>query len=138
MVDEKAEPEDFAEEVSKGDVALGPGDAADPQALVEAKIPADIRDRYEVHSYRSAAVILAESHPELFAELCEALRAFRLTTTMIRTAGGNESEIPKLLSAHLRPLGWEETIIQGDLLIRLISRAVTGITKKGKAKTEVP
>lgn len=39
---------------------------------------------------------------------------------MIRKAGGNESDIPKLLSGILRPLGWHETIVQGDLLVKLL------------------
>lgn len=126
--------DEFLEEVTAGEVAGRPGETADPEWLVEAKVPADIRTRYEVHSYRSAATILAESHGELFDELCDALRAFSITETMIRTAGGNESQIPKLLSAHLRPLGWEETIIQGDLLVSLTSRELAGHTRGGKPK----
>jgi hypothetical protein len=134
MVDELAGNSDLVEEVTRDDVALHPSDAADPQALVDAKIPAGIRALYEVHSYRSAAVILSESHPTLFAELCDTLREFRITTAMIRTAGGNESEIPKLLSHVLRPLGWQETIIQGDLSVTLTSRAIVGYTKTGRPK----
>lgn len=129
-----ADDDDFIEEVTRDEVAFHPGEAADPQWLVDRKIPDDIRAKYEVHSYRSAATILAESHHELFGELCEALRRFMVTTTMIRTAGGNESEIPKLLSAHLRPLDWEETIIQGDLLVSLTSKQLVGQTKSGKPK----
>jgi hypothetical protein len=55
---------------------------------------------------------------------------------MIRKAGGNESEIPKLLAAALRPQGWYETIIQGDLVVRLTWRQQIGVTKKGKPKFE--
>jgi hypothetical protein len=128
--------DDFEAEVSKDEVAHGPGESADPQWLVDAKIPADIRARYEVFSYRSAATILAESHPNEFAELCEALRAFTITETMIRTAGGNESDIPKLLSASLRPKGWRETIIRGDLVVELISKEQVRTTPKGKAVFE--
>lgn len=128
------EEDDFIEEVTRDEVA-GPGEAADPSWLVERKVPADLRAKYEIHSYRSAATILAESHRELFDELCEALRRFSITTSMIRTAGGNESDIPKLLSAYLRPLGWNETIIQGDLLVSLTSKVqVEG--KNGKLKFE--
>ena len=53
---------------------------------------------------------------------------------MIRTAGGNESDIPKLLSNTLRPLGWHETVVQGDLLVKLTWRAPIGIVQKGKKK----
>ena len=33
--------------------------------------------------------------------------------------GGNESDMPKKFSRTLRPAGWVETRIQGDLLVRL-------------------
>lgn len=123
-------------EGSGDDVALTPGGGADPAWLIEKKIPADLREKYEVHSYRSAATILAESFPDEFKELCEMLRQFSITTTMIRTAGGNESEIPKLISKRLRPLGWSETSISGDLLVKMRARTLVGKTKGGKPKYE--
>lgn len=129
------EDDQFEEQVSSDEIALKPDDAADPQWLIDAKIPLDLREKYEVYSYRSAATILAESHPEQFAELCQALRDFQITRTVIRTAGGNESDVPKFLSASLRPHGWEETIIRGDLLVELISREQIGVDAKGKPKT---
>ncbi len=118
------------------DVAAGPGESADPAAIVAQKIPADIFHKYEVFSFRNAAVILSETRREEFSELLEALRAFSITTTLIRRAGGNESEIPKLLSASLRPKGWFETIVQGDLLVRLSWREQIGV-KKAKPVTEI-
>lgn len=118
------------------DVALVPDGGADPAWLIEKKIPADLREKYEVHSYRSAATILAESFPEEFSELCAMLREFSITTTMMRTAGGNESEIPKLISKRLRPLGWSETSISGDLLVKMRARTLVGETKKGTPKYE--
>lgn len=130
------EDDDFQAEVSKDEVAHGPGEGVDPDWLVNAKIPEDLRAKYEVYSYRSAATILAESHPEEFADLCEALREFTITEAMIRTAGGNESDIPKLLSALLRPKDWRETIIRGDLLVELISKVQVRTTAKGKAVFE--
>lgn len=136
MTDAANDDADFIDEVTKDEVALKPDEAGDPQWLVEAKMPADILSRYEVHSYRSAVTILAESHPEHFAELCAALRAFSITTTQMRTAGGNESDIPKLLSAALRPSGWAETMIQGDLLVTLTSK-VEVVSPKGKSVNEV-
>lgn len=128
------DPDDLIEEATKDEVALAPSDAADPQWLVDKKMPADLRGRYEIHSYRSAVTILAESFPTEFEELCEALRQFTITTTMIRTAGGNESDIPKLLSNYLRPKGWEETMIQGDLVVRLTSKEQVGHQTTGKQK----
>lgn len=130
------EPEDIDAEDGEGveDVAETAGDVGDSPALVERLIPEDIRARYDVYSYRSAALILKETHPERFAELVEFLRTFRITTRMIREAGGNESKIPKAVSAILRPLGWHETIISADLLVRLNWKESAGFTKAGKEK----
>lgn len=136
MVSPMTEDDAFEEEVSRDEVALSPGEAADPQWLIDKMIPADLREKYEVYSYRSAATILKEGHPEQFAELCEALRRFMITPTIIRTAGGNESDVPKLLSASLRPKGWQETIIRGDLMVEKISRVEIGMQATGKPRTE--
>ncbi len=115
---------EFSEKDQEGDssedVSFQPSDAADPVSIVEAKIPQDIRDKYDVFSYRNASVILSESHSGVFNELLSVLRLFSVTTTMIKEAGGNESAIPKLLSQYLRPLGWNETTIRGDLVVSKI------------------
>ncbi len=129
-------PDDDDQLVSPSDdVALGPGDAADPADLVRQKIPADIFHKYEVFSYRNAAVILAESRRVEFEEILAALRNFTITTDLIRKAGGNESEIPKLFSAWLRPQAWHETMIQGDLLVRLNWREQVAV-RSGKPVME--
>ena len=131
---ETAQPADLQEAASQGEIALTPSEAGDPSWIVQAKVPQDIRELYEVYSYRNAAVILSEARTEEFNELLDALREFRITKAIIRKAGGNESEIPKLFSAILRPLGWQETIIQGDLLVKLTWREQTGTIAKGKNK----
>jgi hypothetical protein len=113
------------------DVAQAPSETADPQEAVRRKIPADIFEKYDVFSYRNAAVILTETRKSEFDEILGALRQFTITKQIIRRAGGNESEIPKLFSAQLRPLGWYETIVQGDLLVRLAWREQVS-EKKGK------
>lgn len=87
-------------------------------------IPDDIHELYEVESFRHAAEILATAYSTEFAELLEALRKFRLTKLDIETAGGNESEIPKKISRLLRPSGWFETRISGDLIVKLESHGV--------------
>src|SRR4051812_17997840 len=114
------EEPDLEQEVASEEITLTPSETADPVAVIEAKIPQDIRDKYDVFSYRNAAVILSETRTEELNDLLNALRDFSITTAMIRTAGGNESDIPKLLSRTLRPLGWHETIVQGDLLVKLL------------------
>lgn len=94
-------------------------------------IPEDIRRLYEVHNYRNAAQVLATGCREEWADLVEALRAFRLTVADIRKPGGNESDIPKRISSLLRSKGWKETRIKGDLLITKVAvTAATGTRAK--------
>lgn len=107
-------------------------DTADPPELVAGKMPEDIVARYELHSYRNAAVILSESRAAELNDLVQALREFAITTRMIRTAGGNESEIPKLISNALRPREWYETIIQGDLHVQLAWKQQVGTSSAGR------
>jgi len=102
-------------------------------------IPADIRELYEIHNYHHAAEILAMSYSEQFEEILEALRQFRLSEANITAAGGNESVIPNKFSELLRPNGWYETRIQGDLLIRkIISGAGAGTTQTVIEEIQIP
>jgi Restriction endonuclease BglII len=132
MSDENDTPEEESLEEQAGAIETTPNEAADPPNVVEAKIPADIRARYEILSYRNAAVILTETRSAEIAELWDALRSFTITTRMIRKAGGNESEMPKLFTASLRPKGWHETVISADLVIKLTWREQIGVVKRGK------
>lgn len=122
-------------EPSTDDVAVAPNEIGDPAEMVARHVPADILARYEVYSYRNAALILAQAHPAEFTELIEALRAFRITREIIAAPGKNESEVPKIISRLLRPLGWHETTIQADLLVKLLWRQ-PGVSAKGKVITE--
>jgi hypothetical protein len=131
MVDEPLNDDDENGDAND-DVSLKPNENADAQEIVDRKVPKSIRERYEVISYRNAAVILAETRQAEFAEIVAALDAFKITVEMIRTAGGNESDIPKEFTKTLRPLGWHETAISADLNVKLSWRAPTGAMKKGK------
>lgn len=117
------------------DVAAYPTNA-DPRQIVERKVPADILEKYEIYSYKNAAVILAEVRQTEFAEICEALRAFEIDIATLRKAGGNESDIPKEFNKTLRPHGWFETIIRADLLVSLFWKEPVGTTAKGKIINE--
>ncbi len=101
------------------DVALRPGPNADSDADVQRYISAEVRALYDVYSYRHAAAILANSFPTELAEIEAALLAFRITKRDIGMPGGNESDMPKKFSRTLRPAGWVEARIQGDLLVRM-------------------
>ena len=115
---DNGDPEELNGEVAE-DVALRPGPNADDDADVALYISSEVRACYEVHSYRHAAAILATSFPAELAEIEQALLGFNMTTHDIGMPGGNESDIPKKYSRILRPMGWVETRIQGDLLVRM-------------------
>lgn len=106
----------------------------DDKNVVAKCLPEDIVKKYEFHSYRNAALILSQTHQECLEDLVEALRAFTITTTMIRSPGGNESEMPTLVSRVLRPRGWNETTIQGNLEVTLAWSEP--IEKNGKIRSE--
>lgn len=89
----------------------------------ETFVPDDIRETYEVHNYRHAAEVLGTGFPDEFNELLGALREFRLTKADILTPGGNESVIPKRIARLLRPLGWIEARISGDLVVTITTKA---------------
>ncbi len=80
---------------------------------------------YEIHNFRNAAEILQASCCDDFAELLDALLVFRFSTHDILKGGGNESDIPKKFSSLLRPKGWRETQITGDLLVKLKAKRHT-------------
>ena len=124
------------------DVSLVAGSNADPKTDVDLYVSQEIRDRYEVHSYRHAAALLSSSFKTELKQLQDALNDFNITTREIATPGGNESLIPKKLTSSLRPKGWIETRVQGDLSIRLnrsnkkISGEVVGETTEEVLKYE--
>lgn len=131
--EEKDELEQLLEQTERP--VEGPN-VADPRSVVETNIPKDLVERYEIHSYKGAAAILRQVHGELFDDIVECLRSFSITTTMIRTAGGNESEVPKVISKLLRPKSWYETMIKGDLVVTKAWREQVRLTKGGNPKME--
>jgi hypothetical protein len=102
-------------------------------------LPADLQRLYEVHSYRHAAEVLASGCRDEYDELLDALRAFRITTGDILEPGGNESTIPKRVSSLLRPKGWYETRIVGDLMVTLTIKDESGtkpLTRRIESRIE--
>lgn len=129
-MDEELEDDELNSEISEVET----NERADPLSLVESTLPADLRQKFTFASYGRALSVLAHGYPDAYAEILQALRAFTITTEMIRKPGGNESEIPKTIASILRPLGWYETAIKGDLLITRVWKVFTGFNRKGKQK----
>lgn len=83
-------------------------------------LPDSIANKYEFFNFNSALEILTQSYPDLFAEIVQTLEQFEIKVGDIVEKGGNESPIPKKLNEILRPMGWRETEISGDLIVRLL------------------
>jgi CRISPR-associated protein Csd2 len=115
------------------DIALGPAANADTDEEVRQNIRREVTELYDTYSYRHCAAIVKNSFPSELTEIENALLAFRLTCYDIAIPGGNESVIPKKLSAMLRPTNWYETRIQGDLVIRVLEQSEE-ILASGKIK----
>lgn len=119
MDDEIETEEQDAEAEGGDDVSLRPGPNADGPADIERYISSEVRRLYDVYSYRHAAALLATSFPDEWKDIERALLDFRITRRDIGAPGGNESDMPKKFSRTLRPAGWVESRIQGDLLVRM-------------------
>ncbi len=141
VLDNGGEQQD-ADLTDGADVSLRPGPNADSEIDVKRYINPKVLELYDVYSYRHAAAILANSFPNELAELEDALLRFRITTRDIGMPGGNESDMPKKFSQTLRPAGWVESRIQGDLLVRMQEYdevfQANGKTKKVKKTDSTP
>jgi Restriction endonuclease BglII. len=126
--------EDFDEGAEDAIVQTETDDQADPASLIESTLPSDLLSKYKFASYGRALSVLAHGFGDEFNEIIEALREFQITTDMIRKPGGNESEIPKTIAGIMRPKGWHETTIVGDLLIRRKWKELKGYGRTGKPK----
>lgn len=83
-------------------------------------LPEKIVQKYELYNFNSAVEILSQTYPEEFAQIMSALEQFTMEKGDILVKGGNESPIPKKFTSLLRPDGWKEQEISGDLVVRLL------------------
>jgi CRISPR-associated protein Csd2 len=95
-------------------------------------LPTGFGSKYEIKSFRNAANLLTSAHPEQFEQLLDVLSSFKIPMEDILKKGGNKSEVAKKLEALLHPLGWNETRISGDLLVRKRSKALNTKVKSRK------
>ena len=85
-------------------------------------IPKDLMNRYEFYNYCHAIEILVNAFPTEWGEIVHCLRNVYLAENDIKTAGGNESPIPKKFDEILYPLGWREIRISADLIVKKYPR----------------
>jgi hypothetical protein len=85
-------------------------------------IPSGISQAFELYNFNHAAEILASAYPQELFEIMQAFTKINLNVDDLLAPGGSESNIPKKLSESMRPFGWEEVKITGDLLVKLHKR----------------
>jgi CRISPR-associated protein Csd2 len=128
--------DEIEEEGNKEGVASGLGMNADTSKEVKIFIDPEVYNLYDVYSYQHAAGILKHSFAPELEEIENALLKFKLTVQDIGLPGGNESRIPKKLSAILRPKGWIEKRIRGDLVVKLFEQGETKTAGKKRPKPQ--
>lgn len=89
---------------------------------IETYIDFGLRERFEFYNYNHALEIITKSFPQEWEELTKCLRQLNITTEELRESGGNETKIPKKFDDVLRPLGWQEIKISGDLYVKVYPR----------------
>ena len=90
--------------------------------MIEKYIRSSLLERHEFFSYGHAIEILNEAYPEEWGEIQDCLERFRISVKDLKTAGGNESPMPKKFDELLYPNGWREIRITGDLLVKMYPR----------------
>jgi hypothetical protein len=112
------EYEDAADE-EEDDGKFSVGKIADHASIVNANFPPDLREKFEIFSYRNAANILAQSFPEQYADITSALTKMAVTKEMVRMPGGSKGLIAKHIDT-LFTAEWIETRISADLKVKLL------------------
>jgi hypothetical protein len=75
-----------------------------------------------LHNFNNAVEILSEAHTQEYLEIIDALDRIEIKIEDITASGGNESMIPKKFSEIMRPRGWREVKITGDLIVKSHTR----------------
>ena len=92
----------------------------DDPATAAALFDDDLRARYSVRSYRSAAAVLAQRAPDELARILQVLRAFRISRREIRSPGGNRMSATTRFGALAAQAGFHQEVrIEADLHVRL-------------------
>lgn len=81
-----------------------------------------LRQRYSIKSYRSATAILKQRAPAELQAILSVLRSFTISTTEIRSPGGNRMSATTRFAELAEHFGFNtEVHIEADLLIKLKS-----------------
>lgn len=118
MFDED-EDDDLLEDDTSSQDDVSSGKVADHPKVIEGLFSEELREKFEIYSYRNAATVLSQSFPDQFAQIIKALEDFEITKTMIRTPGGSKSTIASYVDT-LFSKDWVEARISADLHVKLL------------------
>lgn len=85
-------------------------------------LPGEILRRFEFYNYGYAYEILTSKYQTEWNEILSCLEELNITLDDIKAEGGNKSPIPPKFDDFLFPLGWAETKITADLLVKKMDR----------------
>lgn len=85
-------------------------------------IPENLTERFEFYNYGHALEILSDAFSTEWDEVKKCLANLVITENDLKTAGGNESPIPKKFDDVLYSYGWREIRITRDLIIKMYPR----------------
>jgi len=80
-------------------------------------VPSFLRDNYEVHEWRHAAVILSGDFASEWADIVSVLTEFRLYRAEIVKPGGRKSGVSTRIDEALTKLGWEEQCFETKIVV---------------------
>lgn len=102
-------------------------------------LPADVQELYDIVEVRDAAAVIAGTNPQEWQDIIDVLRGFRLRTSDILVAGGNEGDIAKRLNDAFRSRGWREGQHDQKIIskLKLEPYAPAGEVRATVAETEV-
>ena len=80
--------------------------------MLNARLPAFIRESYECYEWKHASAILSQDFPSEWQDLLDLLTDFRLKKSWITTGGGNKSKLSAHIDGFLTNRGWVEKQFQ--------------------------
>lgn len=81
------------------------------------QLPADIRDKFEIHEWKHACAVLAADFTEQWRDIIHVLRGFRLKKSSILAPGGGISPISQWFNKAFVGRGWEEHAFDTKIVV---------------------
>jgi hypothetical protein len=104
------------------------------------QLPADLREKYEIHEWKHACAVLAADFPEQWKDIISILRSFSLKKIDVLTPGGGISPISQRFNKAFVRHGWKEHAFDTKIVVdadELTSPTHAVDCVKGKVALEI-